>query len=69
MEQAEARCNQEKLWQQFHKFVSSEEYKNEWEKLFKQAVTEVDINPLLYQHIADDGSICKFAEKGVWGKL
>ena len=28
----EARCNQEKLWQQFHKFVSSKEYKDEWEK-------------------------------------
>ena len=44
----------EELWQQFHKFVSSEEYKNKWEKFLKQAVTEVDINPLLYQHIADE---------------
>ena len=50
----EARCNQEKLWQQFHKFVSSKEYKDEWEKFLKQAVSKVDINPLLYQHVADE---------------
>ena len=47
-------CNQEKLWQQFHKFVSSKEYKDEWEKFLKQAVSKVDINPLLYQHVADE---------------
>ena len=50
----EARCNQEKLWQQFHKFVSAKEYKNKWEFFLKEAVAEVDINPLLYQHIADE---------------
>ena len=60
----EARCNQEKLWQQFHKFVSSKEYKDEWEKFLKQAVSKVDINPLLYQHV-----VCKLAEKGVWGRV
>ena len=44
-------CNQEKLWQKFHKFVSSKECKVKWEYFLQQA--ELNTNPLLYQHVAD----------------